>query len=265
MQRRAVIHKLNDYSYCIDDAGDSCCYVVCGKEKAAVIDTVNGMEDLKKIVREITDLPLVVINTHGHCDHVYGNTFFEEAYIHPDDMALHDAHFAMKQHMALEKALEQGRTEEEFRRYVAAKPCPLKPVTEGEIVNLGGVDLEVIRIKGHTQGSIGLLDRASGNFFTGDAINKGQHWMQLDESSSMREYEKSLEALAAFRGDIKELHGGHSVPAIEPGYIDVMRDGVKELIETKGEGDGTVKWFGGVARCHVLCDGNTILYTDAKL
>lgn len=265
MKRRAVIHKLNEYSYCIDDAGDSCCYVVCGKEKAAVIDTVNGMEDLNKIVREITELPLTVINTHGHCDHVYGNTFFDIAYIHPDDMVLHDEHFAMKKLTPPEEALKLGATEDEFRKYTEAEPCPLRPIREGEKVELGGVDLEVIKIKGHTQGSIGLLDRASGNFYTGDAINRGQYWMQLDESSSMHEYEQSLEALAKFRCDIRELHGGHSVAAIDPGFIDIMLAGVRELIANRGEGDGTEKWFRGTARCHMLSDGSEILYTEEKL
>ena len=44
MKRRAVLHKLTPEITCIDDAGDSVCYVVCGKDKAAVIDTVNGRE-----------------------------------------------------------------------------------------------------------------------------------------------------------------------------------------------------------------------------
>ena len=94
MKRRAKLYPIAPGVTCIDDAGHSVCYVVCGSERAAVIDTVNGMEDLHAIVREITDLPLVVVNTHGHCDHVWGNTFFDEAYIHPDDVALHDLHFA---------------------------------------------------------------------------------------------------------------------------------------------------------------------------
>ena len=50
MKRRAVLHKLTPEITCIDDAGDSVCYVVCGKDKAAVIDTVNGRENLYDIV-----------------------------------------------------------------------------------------------------------------------------------------------------------------------------------------------------------------------
>ena len=88
MKRRAVLHKLTPEITCIGDAGASVCYVVCGKDKAAVIDTVNGRENLYDIVREITDLPLIVVDTHGHGDHTGGNCFFKEAYMHPADVAI---------------------------------------------------------------------------------------------------------------------------------------------------------------------------------
>lgn len=265
MNKRAVIHKINEYTYCIDDAGISCCYLVCGNKKAALIDTVNGLENLKDVVREITDLPLMVINTHGHCDHVYGNVFFEEAYIHPEDVAVHDAHFELRRNTPAHMAKIYGATEEEFKFFVNADACRLNPIKEGEIVDLGGVTLEVIRVEGHTHGSICLLDKASGNFFTGDAMNVGGFWMQLEESASFETYLNSLNALAPYRKYIKEIHGGHSVPAISPEFIDIMINGVKELLETKGEGDGTTEWQMGTAFCHVLSDGTNVLYTRDKL
>lgn len=265
MERRSVIHQLNSYSYVIDDAGASCAYIVCGRDRAAVIDTVNGMEDLKQVAREITSLPLVVINTHGHCDHIYGNTFFDEAYIHPDDVALHNAHFAMKRNTPVEECIKHGATMEQFEEYINAGPCPLKMIREGENIDLGGVVLEVIRMKGHTQGSICLLDRASGYFYTGDAVNKGQCWLQLEESAPLPEYLRSLEALAPYRPFIKEIHGGHSVPGYEPAFIDMMAEAVQEILTTHGEGDSTMPWFHGVADAHQLADGSFLLYSKEKL
>ena len=118
MKRRAVLHSLTPEITCIDDAGESVCYVVRGKERAAVIDTVNGHEDLKAIVREITDLPLIVLNTHGHCDHIWGNAYFDEAYLHPADMDLYKAHFA--------------------NHPLHLPSCPVRPIEAGETVDLGG-------------------------------------------------------------------------------------------------------------------------------
>ena len=53
-------------------AGELCCLVE-GSEKALLIDTLVGVGSLKAYVRELTDLPVQVVNTHGHLDHCGGN------------------------------------------------------------------------------------------------------------------------------------------------------------------------------------------------
>ena len=72
MQYRANLIPINEYTTLIDDAGSSCAYLITGKEKALLIDTLNGVENLADIVRTITDLPVMVVNTHGHIDHAAG-------------------------------------------------------------------------------------------------------------------------------------------------------------------------------------------------
>ncbi len=253
MERRAILHPLTPEITCIDDAGASVCYVVCGKNRAAVIDTVNGQENLLDVVRSITDLPLVVINTHGHCDHIYGNVFFEEALLHPDDWALHDEHFAMKN--------EPGRAPDAFPD---AKPCPLRPIREGDRIDLGGIVLEVVGIPGHTRGSIALLDRNSGFLFSGDAIN-GQLWMQLGESTKLSAYLDTLCALDSLRPYIRELHNGHNVEGIPAAYIDEMKDAIRCILETRGAKDDDYTWFGGDCRRHWMRENTWVLYTPDKL
>lgn len=264
MERRAKLYPLAPGVTCIDDAGDSVCYVICGSERAAVIDTVNGMEDLYAVVREITDLPLVVINTHGHCDHVWGNTFFDEAYIHPDDIALHNHHFAMRKDTMLDQAEQYGATREEMQAFIDAQPCPLKPICEGEIIDLGGRSLEVIRITGHTQGSIALLDRTASFLYSGDAIN-GQIWLQLPESAKLTTYLDSLNALDAYRPYFTELHTGHNVEGVPAAYIDEMKAAISRIIETRGAGDEDFAWFGGTAKRHFMRENTWVLYTPDKL
>lgn len=66
--------KIDDCVWIMDDNGDSTGYLVCGGEKAVVIDTMNCIADVHAAVREITNLPLEVVNTHGHCDHIYGKS-----------------------------------------------------------------------------------------------------------------------------------------------------------------------------------------------
>ena len=265
MKRRAKLYPIAPGVTCIDDAGHSVCYMVCGSERAAVIDTVNGMEDLHAIVREITDLPLVVVNTHGHCDHIWGNTFFDEAYIHPDDVALHDLHFANRRMDATpEQAKKFGASLEELQAFIDAQPCPLKPIREGEVIDLGGRTLEVLKVAGHTRGSIVLLDRTAGFLYSGDAIN-GQVWLQLPESTKLTTYLDSLNALDPYRPFFTELHTGHNVEGVPAAYIDEMKAAIAHIIDTNGEGDEDYAWFGGTARRHLMRENTWVLYTPDKL
>ena len=78
---RINIKKLNQNIYLFDDAGQSTGDLVTGNKLALVIDTMNGVENVNELVRSITDLPVMVVNTHGHCDHIYGNIYFKKAFI----------------------------------------------------------------------------------------------------------------------------------------------------------------------------------------
>lgn len=52
-------------------------YLVIGKNNALLIDTGLGIKDIKKEIKKITNLPVTVVNTHNHFDHVGGNGLFD--------------------------------------------------------------------------------------------------------------------------------------------------------------------------------------------
>jgi len=58
--------------YRISDFRTANCYLVVGNEKAMLIDMGTGVGDLKGFIRTITPLPLIVVATHGHVDHIGG-------------------------------------------------------------------------------------------------------------------------------------------------------------------------------------------------
>ena len=71
--KRLKIQRINDHIWLLNDHDDGTGYLVTGTDKALVIDTMYGQEDLKEAVKNLTDLPLMLVNTHGHFDHTYGN------------------------------------------------------------------------------------------------------------------------------------------------------------------------------------------------
>ena len=251
---RAKIKELEKGLYLIDDAGESTCYLVCGRERAALIDTANGREDLKAIVRSLTDLPLTVVNTHGHVDHVLGNVYFNGAYIHPEDMPLAEGVFA------------RGRAEMEAH---GLKPCLMHPLQIGETIDLGGETLEVVSLRGHTPGSIGLLDRRRRVIFSGDGLNP-HLWMQLPHSLPIRELREMLLKLKRdFGGGFDRVLNGHADDYRSADVVDHLIRACDEMLAGQRQEDKPYicTWMPGDFLQHPVGDipGECIVYTIDKL
>ncbi len=237
MTRRANLIPINEDVTLIDDAGQSTCYLVTGEKRALLIDTVNGRENLLEVVREITNLPVTVVNTHGHCDHIWGNVYFEEAYLHPADWELHNLHFSFPEIAEMLKKQE-------------LKPCKLLPLKEDDVFDLGGVTLEVIPVPGHTQGSVALLCRKHRMLFSGDAIN-GHLWMQLSESTPFQVLTLSLEKLLSdYRSSFDYILTGHGKGPEDAVLVEELAEGVIDLLHGECELDRPYEWFMRTDKAH---------------
>ena len=68
----AKIIKINDNTWRFED--DSVrFFLLCGKERAALVDSGMNTPDAKKMAEDLTDLPIILINTHADPDHISGN------------------------------------------------------------------------------------------------------------------------------------------------------------------------------------------------
>lgn len=251
--KRMNIHQLDPNLWLLDDAGESTCYLIQGTERALLLDTVNGQENLHDIVRTLTDLPLVVVNTHGHGDHIGGNVFFEEAWLHPADNEV------------VKKFLEKPEVKAYYEKH-GWKSAALRALSIGQVFDLGGTVLEVVPMEGHTRGSIGLLDRQRRALFTGDALN--QHlWMQLDHSLPISGLLAMLQRLKSNWGsDFDVIYHAHAKEAIPAALLDTVIEGCEELLRGETAQDQPYTWFCGTCMRHP-CERSVradIIYTEEK-
>lgn len=244
------IKQLTPDVYMMDEGHMACGYIVVGTEKVCVIDTMNGYNDVKKVVREITDKPIVVVNTHGHGDHIFGNVYFEEAYLNPDDFDLAEKSINMPEFANACK--DSGM-----------KMPPFKPIKEGDVINLGGKTLEVYNLPGHTAGGIVLLLKEERILFTGDSVNH-HLWMMLKHSLSLAEYAKSVDRILFLKDKADRLLHGHTAGFDDISLLTCLRDGVQEILDGKTENDKDFKWSGGTCRQHnfKVLEGKEYSQTD---
>ncbi len=58
------------------------CYLLCGTEKAILINTGLGVANIKNIVAGLTTSPVMAVTTHVHWDHIGGHKYFENIAVH---------------------------------------------------------------------------------------------------------------------------------------------------------------------------------------
>ncbi len=217
------IEKMNGFCR-ISSPENVFCYLIVGTEKAMLIDTGYCYADLRTAVRTRTDKPLVIVNTHGHCDHAGGNAQFSEpCYLHPADWELCREHTAPEMRRGSAQrarhsfdfasdrecdALPEGF---DMDAYCAMGTGNLIELHEGDVFGLGGATLTAIETPGHTRGCVSLLYREKNIVFTGDAANAFL-WLFSAETTDRTTYIRSLEKLRKLEADA--YWGGHSpIPA----------------------------------------------------
>ena len=164
--------------------------LLVGEHHALLFDTGYGFDDLHGLVRRITNLPLYVVNSHGHVDHAAGNWQFGEVFIHPADVPVCIEHNGREMRMA---EMETAVLPENFdlEGYLSRDCGHLRPVGEGDVFDLGGITLDVVELPSHTAGSIGLYWRERKILYVGDAVNCFL-WLFLPEATKLSVYRDTL-------------------------------------------------------------------------
>ena len=195
--------------------------LLVGENQALLWDTGFGYDDLYALVRRITDLPLYVVNSHGHMDHTNGNWQFDSVFIHPDDMELCSLHNTRQYRRPSPDAILPADFVPEDH---LDHDCGwLRPVQEGHVFDLGRKTLEVVHLPGHTHGSIGLWYREERALYVGDAVNNFL-WLFLPEATSLSVYRKTLNKVQALDFDwMIQSHEAEILPKSRLNwYIDLI-------------------------------------------
>lgn len=217
-------------------------YLLAGQHKAVLIDTGLMKEPLREIAESLTNKPIIVINTHGHIDHIGNNELFDVSYLHPKDLAL------MKQHSSAsyrdlffrsqtaEQEWGDGNQLELFIRQQAqtinqTSIKTIRLLEEGMLIDLGERPLRIIEIPGHTEGCVAIMDETRQRIYTGDMVCEKGVLMHFDHSTSLEEYQTSLRKLKAILTPEYRLYPGHQQTPLTVDWIDDYLMCCQEIIQ----------------------------------
>jgi glyoxylase-like metal-dependent hydrolase (beta-lactamase superfamily II) len=201
-------------------------FLVVGGERAVLFDSGLGVASIRRVVEKLTRLPVTVLNSHTHFDHVGGNREFTD--VRNLDLpfsrasARGDVGEALREYardtLAEDRVcgpLPQGVTSREYAMPAWTVSTFIK---DGDRLELGGRTLEVVATPGHTPDSISLLDAANGFLFTGDTFYVGEVFLWAPETDARR-YAESIARLAALVPGLERLFPAHGPPAAAPSLL----------------------------------------------
>jgi glyoxylase-like metal-dependent hydrolase (beta-lactamase superfamily II) len=140
-------------------------YIIENNGMRLMIDAGEALK-ARKIVRKLKDFGLYPINklvvTHSHWDHAQGITKLKQI--------MKDTEIEV---LASENGVKHLKNPTIMSEPYGYNVDPLEDVTplkEGDIIDLNGLELEIINFYGHTMDSIGIFDRKNKDIKVGGAI-----------------------------------------------------------------------------------------------
>jgi len=213
---------------------------VRGRERDLLVDTGLGVASLRDEIQDLVDKPLLAAATHYHYDHVGSFHEFDTRLMHRAESAamadyqefqgLRAADFPepVRDLLAESGYVIEGEalidalpsTDFDLGAYRVPSAAPTRELEDGDPVDLGDRHFEVLHLPGHSAGSMGLFERATGVLFSGDAIYDGALLDMLPESD-VPDYVRTMRRLREL--PVEVVHAGH-----EPSF---GRERLVELVD----------------------------------
>ncbi|MFA0889573.1 MAG: MBL fold metallo-hydrolase [Synergistales bacterium] len=237
------VYDLGRQTYAIYEDGqyeESISYLLLGDNRALLIDTGNGIANLRAQCRELTGLPILLANTHSHIDHVGSNYMFDEIAAFDDPMALARRTAALGYlHAKAVTYIEGSAVWKSFPKgFDPAVFCiPPYRVThwlrEGEVIDLGGRRVEVLYTPGHSPDSVCFLDRQARMLWVGDVFYTGSIYTWLaggDIDLLIQSFERLIDLFPHY--DL--LMPSHNEAAIEKEILLEALEGARQVRDGTG-------------------------------
>ena len=211
---------------------ESISHLIVGTDRALLFDTGIGLLPLRPVVERITDVPVTVLNSHTHYDHVGGNWEF-------DTVLAMDTGYTRANMAGFSNALIGG----DFTAHAFCKGVPDSAdadamatrawqatgfVADGDTIDLGGRVLEILHVPGHTPDALALFDREHRLLFTGDTWYDASLWL-FSPGTDLDDYDASLTRLIEVEANADYLLGAHNVARVKSGRLQQVRDVLRDI------------------------------------
>lgn len=207
-------------------------YLIVGSERALLFDSGIGLVPLAPIVTALTPLPVAILNSHTHFDHVGANHEFREILGLDTPFSRRNAqghpHADVADEVAPDALCGTVPAGVDTAAFRARAWTVTRRVAPGDTVALGGRTLTILAAPGHTPDAIVLHDEANGLLWTGDSWYDSTLWL-FSPGTDLDAYERTMQQLAALAPSLRRLLPAHNTVSAPPARLADVAQAVRVL------------------------------------
>ncbi len=214
-------------------------YLLLGQKRAVLIDTGLGISDISEAVRSITELPVTVITTHIHWDHIGGHKYFDDiAVFHSEKEWLENFPIPLQtvKNNIMRMPCELPK-DFNIDSYEIFSGKPQRVFYDGDITDLGNRQIMAIHTPGHSPGHCCFYEPLKKYLYSGDLIYSGCLDAFYPTTDPLL-FQKSVQKIGKL--DIKRILPAHHRIDIPVGMIDKISKAFARLSDKgklkQGEG-----------------------------
>lgn len=216
-------------------------YLIIGKKEALLFDTGMGLDSIAPVVKELTTLPVLVLNSHTHNDHIGGNYEFNHilamntAYTRIN-AANGYSHNDVKEEVTPAGFCLQRLPGTDTARYFIRPFTVTQFINDGYKIMLGGRTIQVVATPGHTPDAICLYDEQAGYLWCGDSFYPGPIYLFAD-STNLKAYKQSINTMAQLAAKCKYILPAHNLPLVPPALVIKAAADFNDIMQGKKKGE----------------------------
>ena len=229
-----TVRMIDESTYAISELGHwekVHSFLLLGATKAALIDTGLGIDNMKRITDQLTTLPIDVITTHVHSDHIGSHGEYTRIFVHEDEeswlingivgLSLEQIRANTARDITI--PTPKGFSPDTYTPFTG-KPTGL--LKDGDVLDLGNRKLIVYHTPGHSPGHISIFDETKGYLFTGDLLYDETPVYAFYPTTNPIDLVNSLERITKIP-NVNMIYGSHNSLGINP---DILKEVKKAVI-----------------------------------